>query len=189
MIDRAGTLTLDAPRRVIRVLKPVTVGRGDKWASIAPAERAEVGVEIVYDKAPILRQKSSFLVTAEVFRRDIAPARTYGFMDEIATLHARGLALGGSLENAVVVEGGAVLNPEGLRFADEFVRHKVLDAIGDLGLAGAPVVGRFRGHGSGHALNVELMRALMADASAHAHETVVLADEPDPWPRVEAATG
>jgi UDP-3-O-[3-hydroxymyristoyl] N-acetylglucosamine deacetylase len=189
MIDRAGTLTLDAPRRVIRVLKPVKVGKGEKWATLAPAERLEVGVEIVYDTAPILRQAASFPITAEVFRRDIAPARTYGFMEDIATLHAQGLALGGSLENAVVVGGGTVLNPEGLRFADEFARHKVLDAIGDLGLVGAPVVGRFRGHGSGHALNVELVRALIADASAHAIETVAIEEQSRAWPRAEAATG
>jgi UDP-3-O-[3-hydroxymyristoyl] N-acetylglucosamine deacetylase len=169
-IDRVGLSTLAAARRCIRVLKPVTVTNGARSATLAPASSFIVGCAIAYDGPPIDRQSASFRVTPEVFRRQIASARTYGFLEEIESLRARGLALGGSLDNAIVVGDRRVLNDGGLRFADEFVRHKILDGIGDLALAGAPIIGHFHGEASGHALNHALLRALFDDASAFAVE-------------------
>lgn len=175
LIDRAGLVTLAAPRRGLRVRKAVTVAMGDRTATLAPAQSFIVSCAIAYDGPPIDRQNASFRVTAEAFRRQIARARTYGFIEEIEQLHARGLALGGSFDNAIVVGDRRVLNDGGLRFADEFVRHKILDGIGDLALAGAPIVGHFHGEASGHALNQALLRALFADPTAF---TVEIMREP-----------
>ena len=177
LIDRAGVIRLDAPRRALRVLKAVTVANGSRSATVEPAHDFQVAVRLAYDGPPIGRQSADFRVTADAFRRDIAPARTYGFLDDIARLRERGLALGGSLDNALVIDGPNVLNDGPLRFPDEFVRHKILDAIGDLALAGAPILGRFTGLASGHALNHSLLRALFADPSEYAFEAAAQARE------------
>jgi UDP-3-O-[3-hydroxymyristoyl] N-acetylglucosamine deacetylase len=168
-IDQIGIATLDAPRRHIRVLKPVRVATGDSYGEIRPYARGfQVEVEIEFDHPLIGRQSYSFDGRPDSFRHDIARARTFGFMRDVAKLWSAGFALGASLENTVVVTENRVLNPEGIRFADEFARHKVLDAIGDLALAGAPLLGAYRSARGGHKLNYAVLSALMADMSAWA---------------------
>ena len=166
LIECAGIGTLEAARRAVRVTKPVTVRDGDKRASLVPLDGRQVSCEIVYDNERIARQRASVMLTSETFKREVSRARTFGLMEDVAGLQANGLALGGSLDNAVVVSGGKILNEGGLRFDDEFARHKVLDAIGDLALAGAPLIGSFDGYCSGHALNIQLLKALFADDDA-----------------------
>jgi UDP-3-O-[3-hydroxymyristoyl] N-acetylglucosamine deacetylase len=153
---------------VLEVLRPVRVQQGDAWAELVPngGERFEADVTIEYAAPAIGRQRVAERVTPHAFRTGIASARTFGLLEDVEQLHAAGLALGGSLANAVVVDGAKVLNPGGLRRPDEFVRHKLLDAVGDLALAGAPLRALFTGHRSGHALNNRLLRALFADRSA-----------------------
>ncbi len=158
--------------RSIEVLKPVRVAQGEAWAELLPNPEFAFDAELSIDFAASLaigRQSLALRVTRESFAREIAPARTFTLAEEVRALRAAGLALGGGLHNAVVVDGDAVLNPDGLRAPDEFVRHKLLDVVGDLALAGAPIAARFRGHRTGHALNNELLRALMADRAAWRH--------------------
>jgi UDP-3-O-[3-hydroxymyristoyl] N-acetylglucosamine deacetylase len=170
LIDQAGRRTLDAPRRYIEILKPVEAAHGDKRAALLPSASArpglEVDFEIAFDSLAIGRQRIALRVDEASFRRELAEARTFGFVHEVEALRARGLAQAGGLENAIVVDGDRVLNPEGLRFADEFVRHKALDAVGDLYILGAPVIGRFEASRAGHALNNALVRALVARPDA-----------------------
>jgi UDP-3-O-[3-hydroxymyristoyl] N-acetylglucosamine deacetylase len=166
LIECAGIETLDVPRRAVRVTKPVSVEQGSKRASLVPFDGRQIACEIIYDNTRIARQSATIQLTTETFKGEISRARTFGLMEDVADLQAAGLALGGSLDNAVVVSDGKVLNEGGLRFDDEFARHKVLDAIGDLALAGAPLIGAFEGHCSGHALNVRLLQALFADDDA-----------------------
>ena len=166
LIDRAGPLAQAAPRRVLRVLRAVRIAEGDKWAMLLPDERERFSIEIDFDDPVIGRQRADFTLDADAFRDRIAAARTFGFMRDIASLQAQGLALGGSLDNAVVIGEGGVLNREGLRFDDEFVRHKLLDCIGDLYLAGAPILGRVVASRTGHALNHALLQALFAGQAA-----------------------
>jgi UDP-3-O-[3-hydroxymyristoyl] N-acetylglucosamine deacetylase len=166
-IDQVGLRALDAPRRYIRVLKPVRVTSGQAYGEIRPYARGFcVETEIEFDHPLIGRQVFAFDGRPEVFRREIARARTFGFMRDVAKLWSAGYALGASLENTVVVAESRVLNPEGARYPDEFVRHKVLDAIGDLALAGAPLIGAYRSVRGGHKLNYAVLSALMADTSA-----------------------
>lgn len=160
LIDCAGTVEQDAPRRAIRVLEAVEITDGARATRLLPAEGFSITVEIEYPTPPILSQR--YTVSLDRFRADIARARTYGFLHEVESLHAVGLARGASLLNAVVVSGEAIVNAEGLRYTDEFVRHKALDAIGDLYLAGAPIIGRFEGIRSGHRMNHRLLAALFA---------------------------
>ncbi len=166
----AGIEVQDAPRRAIRVLKPVTVTDGVKSACLLPGDGSAFSFEIDFETAAIRRQTTHLTLTADSFRREIGRARTFGFLHEVEALRSMGLARGGSLDNAVVVSGDTILNQDGLRYADEFVRHKVLDAIGDLYLAGAPIIGRFHGVRSGHALNNQLLHALFADRTAWCHD-------------------
>jgi UDP-3-O-[3-hydroxymyristoyl] N-acetylglucosamine deacetylase len=177
LIQEAGVRTLNAPRRVIEILKPIAVVDGQAQARLEPAGRFELDVAIDFASAAIGAQRAHVAPTPETFADDVGFARTFGFAHEVAQLQAMGLARGGSLENAIVVDGDAVVNPEGLRADDEFVRHKILDAIGDLSLAGAPIKGRFVGKRSGHGAHVKLVRALLADRSAW-RWTVTTADEP-----------
>jgi len=166
-IDQAGIEYLDAPRRYIRVLKPVRVAVGEAVGEIRPNVRGfRVETEIAFDHAAIGHQTFALDVRPDTFRREVGRARTFGFMRDVAKLWSAGYALGASLENTVVVAESRVLNPEGLRFTDEFVRHKMLDAIGDLALAGAPILGTYRTVHGGHKLNYAVMSALMADRSA-----------------------
>ena len=166
LIDRAGLQAQAAPGRRLRVLRAVRIADGDKWAMLLPDEGERFSIEIDFADPVVGRQRMDLRLDAEGFRRAVAPARTFGFMRDIAPLQAQGLALGGSLDNAVVIGEGRVLNPEGLRFADEFVRHKLLDCVGDLYLAGAPILGRVVASRPGHALNHALLLALFASAEA-----------------------
>jgi len=172
-IERAGRVEQNAPRQIIRVLKPVTVGSGHTTASLIPAERPAFGFEIDFDSAVIGQQTGHFELTPGAFRSQIGDARTFCFLHDVEAMQRAGLARGGSLENAVVVDKAQdrVLNEDGLRSPDEFVRHKILDAVGDLYLAGGPLLGRYHGSRAGHALNNQLLRALFADRSAWCFDT------------------
>lgn len=181
LIEQAGLAPQAAPRRCLEILRPVEVRDGDKRAALLPAADGDAGltldVEIVFDAPAIGRQRYVAAVTPERFRRELACARTFGFANEVAALRARGLARGGGLENAVVVDGARVLNPQGLRFRDEFVRHKALDALGDLYVIGLPLIGRFEAVRTGHGLNNALARAVLADRSAWRVRTLASAVE------------
>lgn len=166
LIDCAGIAEQNAPKRAIQVLKHVAIGNHEAMASLAPSNGFSVSCEIDFEEPAIGRQEYFVSLENGSFRSEIARARTFGSAADVAELHAVGLALGGSLENAVVVDGEHVINPDGLRYKDEFVRHKVLDAIGDLALAGASILGHFHGFRSGHELHNKLLRALFADAGA-----------------------
>ena len=166
-IDRAGITAQGAPRRYIQVLKQVRVGKDGCYGELRPNLRGlRIEAEIEFDHLLIGRQAYAVDVAPHVFRRELARARTFGFMRDVAKLWRAGYALGASFENTVVVAEDRVLNPDGMRFVDEFVRHKVVDAIGDLALAGAPLLGVYRSVRGGHKLNHAVVSALMADASA-----------------------
>jgi UDP-3-O-[3-hydroxymyristoyl] N-acetylglucosamine deacetylase len=166
-IDQAGIVTLEAPRRFIQVLKPVRVIRDASVGELRPYSRGfRVEVEIDFDNPLIGRQAVSLDVEPDSFRREIARARTFGFMRDVSKLWSAGYALGATFENTLVVTDNRILNQDGLRFADEFVRHKALDAIGDLALAGAPLLGVYRSVRGGHKLNHAVLSALMADRTA-----------------------
>lgn len=167
LLECAGVVEQDVPRRAIEILKPVKVGDGAKSAALLPGEGFTVNLTIDFAASAIQRQTLRWTFDPDSFKSDIAPARTFGFLEEVDAMRAAGLARGGSLENAVVIGDGRVLNRDGLRFPDEFVRHKALDAIGDLYLAGNPVIGTFTGLRSGHAINRQLLEALFADRSAY----------------------
>jgi len=168
LIECAGVVEQPAPRQAIKILKRVAVTDDDKCAMLIPADDFSLSVEIDFAVGAIGRQQCAVSMDAARFKSDISRARTFGFEQEVAAMHAAGLARGGSLDNAVVISGDGthVLNEGGLRYDDEFVRHKVLDALGDLALAGAPIVGHFRGVRTGHGLNNRLLRALFADRGA-----------------------
>ncbi|HZH28125.1 MAG TPA: UDP-3-O-acyl-N-acetylglucosamine deacetylase [Azospirillaceae bacterium] len=172
LIESAGIVELAAPRRAIRVLKPVSVEDGEKSAAYHPAPVAGFNFEIDFASAAVSRQRGSFRLVSGSFKRELAQARTFGFLHEVEALRKMGLARGGSMENAIVISGDRVLNEGGLRFRDEFVRHKILDSVGDLYLAGHPIIGQFTGIRSGHALNNRLLHALFADSAAYRIETL-----------------
>ena len=176
LVDAAGVKVQDAPRRVAVVRRPVVVRDGDKDARFVPADAFSIHCAIDFRHPLVSDQQLSVEVTPRSFVRDIARARTFGFRREVDYLRSRGLGLGGSLDNAIVVDDDAILNPGGLRFSDEFVRHKILDAVGDLSLAGCPIVGAFHASKTGHALNHKLVQALFAEEGAV--EMVTLAVEP-----------
>lgn len=166
LIDCAGIVAQDSPRRAIRVLKSVTVTDGDSTASFEPWEGSSLSVELDFESAVIGRQSVYLDMLSDGFKEDICRARTFGFLHEVEALQAAGLARGGSLENAVVISGDTVLNEGGLRYDDECARHKALDCVGDLLLAGAPVIGHFHGVRPGHSINNKALRALFADDTA-----------------------
>jgi UDP-3-O-[3-hydroxymyristoyl] N-acetylglucosamine deacetylase len=166
-IEQAGVVTLLSPRRYIQVLKPVSVTRDAAFGELRPYARGfRVEIEIEFDHPLIGRQSLDLDVEPDSFRREIARARTFGFMRDVAKLWSAGYALGATFENTLVVTENRVLNPDGVRFADEFVRHKALDAIGDLALAGAPLLGAYRSVRGGHKLNHAVLSSLMADPTA-----------------------
>ncbi|MGE0563686.1 MAG: UDP-3-O-acyl-N-acetylglucosamine deacetylase [Pseudolabrys sp.] len=165
-IDQAGLVALNAPRRYIEVLKPVRVAFDGSSGELRPYNGFRVEAEIDFKSPVIGRQAVAFDIDPDTFRTEIAGARTFGFMRDVAKLWGAGYALGASFENTLVVAEDRVLNPNGLRYPDEFVRHKVLDAIGDLALAGAPLLGAYRTVCGGHKLNHAVLSALMADRSA-----------------------
>ena len=166
LMECAGVAEQHLPRRGVRILKPVSTGDDTKGAALAPADGFGIDFEIDFDSAAVSRQSISLNLAEGAFKKELARARTFGFMHEVEQLWAAGLAKGGSLENAVVVSGDRILNEDGLRYDDEFVRHKVLDALGDLYLAGGPIIGRFSGTCSGHMANNALLCALFADDAA-----------------------
>ena len=168
LIQQAGIVEQAAPKRFLRVVRRVEVRDADKWARLEPFEGYKLSFSIDFRHPVIERSTQSVEVNfAETsYLKEIARARTFGFMHEVEDLRDSGLALGGGLDNAVVLDEYRVLNAEGLRFADEFIRHKLLDAIGDLYLLGRPLLGAFAAHKSGHALNNRLLRAVLAQADA-----------------------
>ncbi len=165
LIDCAGIAMQSAPRRVLSVRRPVRVAQNSAWAELLPNPEPGFRLECAIDfaAAAIGRQSLSLVMSEAVFRTELASARTFTVASEVAQLQEAGLALGGSLDNAVVVRGASVLNPGGLRMNREFVRHKMLDAVGDLALAGAPLHGIFRASRGGHAINNALLHELFAD--------------------------
>ena len=176
LLDCAGSVEQEAPRTVIQVHRRVRVSDGDAFAELRPAMPGSPGLDMAmsidFSAAAIGRQALSLDLTPETFRRELARARTFTLAQEIEQMRAAGLAQGGSLDNAVVVDQARVLNPAGLRMPDEFARHKLLDAVGDLALAGAQICGRFIAHRSGHALNNRLLHALFSEASARQEMSV-----------------
>ncbi|CAN5476947.1 UDP-3-O-acyl-N-acetylglucosamine deacetylase [soil metagenome] len=173
ILDRAGRRGQDAPRRYIEILDTIEVVDGDKRATLSPADQFEVAFEIAFDSKAIGRQRVDLVMDERAFRSELANCRTFGFLHEVEALRAMGLARGGSMENAVVIEGDRILNPEGLRRPDEFVRHKALDAIGDLFVLGAPMLGRFEGVLAGHGINNAVVRALVAQPQAWRYRSLV----------------
>lgn len=168
LLQSAGIEEQPVAKRFIRIKKPVKVQQGDKWASFEPFEGFKVGFSIDFNH-PIISKRTSraeidFSTTS--FVKEVSRARTFGFMRDIEMLREQNLALGGSMDNAVVLDDYRVLNEDGLRYEDEFVKHKILDAIGDLYLLGHSLIGAYHAHKSGHELNNKLLRALIADASA-----------------------
>ena len=167
-IDQVGVVTQSRRRRFIKVLKTVRVEQGRSRAELRPASSGlHLDVEIDFDTAAIGRQRIAFELEPHRFRREISRARTFGFVSDVKKLWQAGFALGSSLENSVALDGDSILNPEGLRYSDEFVRHKTLDSIGDLALAGAPIIGSFVAQRPGHTLNRAILAALFADRSAY----------------------
>jgi UDP-3-O-[3-hydroxymyristoyl] N-acetylglucosamine deacetylase len=168
LLQSNGIETLNAAKRFIRVKKTVRVEDGDKWAEFSPHEGYTLTFRIDFDH-PVFRQSAKEMridLATQSYVKEVSRARTFGFMNEVEYLRSHGLALGGTLDNAIVMDEFRVLNSDGLRYADEFVKHKVLDAVGDLYLTGHPILGAFTAYKSGHGLNNKLLRTLMADTTA-----------------------
>ena len=172
LLNEAGIKALSAPRRYLKVLRPISLAQGDKRIALFPAEHLKVTYSISFDHPLLRHQSRTMRITEESFVEEIAPARTFGFLKEVEMLRQRGLALGGSLDNAIVLGETGVLN-NALRFDDEFVRHKILDVIGDLSLVGHPVIGHIVAHRGGHALHTAFAAKIL--------------EERDAWRLVEAA--
>jgi UDP-3-O-[3-hydroxymyristoyl] N-acetylglucosamine deacetylase len=191
LIECAGVERQAARRRVLRVRRRVAVGDANRRATLTPGAGHGFDFEIAFDSAVTARRTGSFEMTDGTFKQDIARARTFGFLHEVEELRRLGLARGGSLDNAVVISGDTILNEEGLRYEDEFVRHKILDSIGDLYLAGHRIIGQFHGWRSGHALNNQLLRAMFADTASYELDEMTAADlEAGAWeysPRLAAS--
>jgi UDP-3-O-[3-hydroxymyristoyl] N-acetylglucosamine deacetylase len=164
LIQEAGLRPLKAPREYLRVLQPVEVVRGTKSVRLSPCDHFEVSYAIGFDHPLLRHQAATVRITPQAFTESLAPARTFGFLRDVETLRRNGLALGGSLENAVVIGDTGVLNP--LRFEDEFVRHKVLDAVGDLALLGYPLLGRLEAARAGHELHAAVGQKLLENQNA-----------------------
>lgn len=169
-IDQVGVVSLSANRKVIKVLKPIRIENGASYAELVPGNTPSLRleVEIAFDTPVIGRQARTFDLSADAFRNEISSARTFGFMRDVERLWKAGFALGASLENTVAIGEDKVVNPEGLRFADEFVRHKILDAVGDLSLAGMAIRGTYRAFSPGHKLNFMMLEKLFSDRSNYA---------------------
>ncbi len=182
LIEMAGVQEQDAPRQWLEILKSVEVQHDGKVATLLPADQASFSVAIKFDSSVIAEQSYDLAVSAASFKGEVSRARTFGFLAEVEQLRKMGLARGGSLHNAIVISDDKVLNEGGLRYSDEFARHKLLDAIGDLSLAGAPILGAFNAFCTGHALNNKLLHALFADRSAWR-----LTPRPDPMAMADLA--
>src|SRR3954451_807136 len=165
LLHEAGVKRLQAPRRYLKVLRPISLTHGDKRIALYPSDHFKVTYSISFDHPLLRHQSRTMRITEETFIEDIAPARTFGFLKEVEMLRQRGLALGGSLDNAIVLGDTGVLN-NALRFEDEFVRHKILDVIGDLSLVGHPVVGHLVAHRGGHALHTAFAARILEETDA-----------------------
>lgn len=171
LIECAGVRVQDQPRRLIRVLRDIRFQDGDKLVTLSPAPVSSFRAEIIYDSTALIRRQEGYLRLSDGnFKTEVAEARTFGFAHEVEAMRKAGLGLGGSLDNAVIIDGDHVMNPGGLRFNDEFIRHKILDAVGDLYLAGGPILGHYHGIRPGHAMNNGLLRTLFTDAGAWRRE-------------------
>jgi len=168
LLQSAGIEEQGAPKRFIRIVKPVEAADGDKWVRFEPHDGFKLTMSIDFDHPVFEKARQSVCVdfSTTSYIKEVSRARTFGFMQDVESMRAQGLALGGSLDNAIVMDEYRVLNNDGLRYQDEFVKHKVLDAIGDLYLLGHPLIGAFHGHKSGHALNNHLLRRLLEDEQA-----------------------
>ena len=166
LIEVAGTVEQDAARCEIEILSPVEVTENGKTVRLSPSDVTRYSVTIDFDRAPIMTQSCDVILSQTSFKNEISRARTFGFFEEVDQMQKMGLARGGSLDNSIVIKGQDILNEGGLRFSNEFARHKVLDAIGDLALAGMPIRGHFEGNRCGHALNNKLLHALFAAPEA-----------------------
>lgn len=184
MISNAGSVELDAPRRMIRITRPVRVEDGDKSCELLPDEGCIFEANIDFENPLIGKQTAIMDLTTNEFCSDFAQARTFGMLEEVQAMHAAGLALGGSLDNSIVLDGKKILNKGGLRLDDEFVRHKLLDAVGDLYLAGLRIIGKYHGIKSGHALHNKLLHALFSRPDAF--EIVSLSKEVSHEPELAA---
>ncbi|MQX37719.1 UDP-3-O-acyl-N-acetylglucosamine deacetylase [Roseospira navarrensis] len=191
LIEAAGTIAQAAPRHAIRITDTITVREGDCEVSLRPAPRGlTIDAEIDFDSPVIGRQRRVVQVSPRAFREELADSRTFGFRHEVDAMRAMGLARGGSLDNAVVIDGETVMNADGLRHADEFVRHKALDALGDLALAGHPIVGVYQGFRPSHRMNNLLLRALFEQADAWRFEPALMSGgHGDTRSRVDADGG
>jgi UDP-3-O-[3-hydroxymyristoyl] N-acetylglucosamine deacetylase len=168
LVQSAGIELQNSPKRFVRVRKPVEVKEGDKWARFTPYEGFRVNFEIEFDHPVFDRhsKRATMDFSTTTFLKEVSRARTFGFMRDMEYLRGRNLALGGTLDNAIVLDDYRILNEDGLRYEDEFVRHKILDAIGDLYLLGHSLIGEYTAFKSGHGLNNKLLRAMLADAEA-----------------------
>ncbi len=168
LLQSAGVAEQAAPKRFIRILREVEVREGDKFARFTPHDGFRIGFTVQFDHPAIPASQSRAVVdfSTDAYIREVSRARTFGFMRDLEYMRERNLGLGGSMDNAIVLDEFRVLNDDGLRYADEFVRHKILDAVGDLYLAGRPIIGAYEGFKSGHALNNKLVRALLAEQGA-----------------------
>lgn len=177
LLQSAGITEQDAPKRFIRITRPVEVRDGDKIARFEPHDGFRIGFTVRFDHPaiPASQSRAEIEFSTASYVKEVSRARTFGFMRDLEYMRERNLGLGGSMDNAIVLDEFRVLNDDGLRYADEFVRHKILDAVGDLYLAGHPIIGAYEGYKSGHALNNKLVRALLAEQSAW--EEVTFADE------------
>ncbi len=171
LIQEAGIKSLPAPRRYLKVLQPISLSRGNKRIALYPSDHFKVTYSIAFDHPMLRHQSRTIRLTEESFIEEIAPARTFGFLEEVEMMRQQGLALGGSLENAIVIGDTGVLN-NALRFDDEFVRHKILDVIGDMALVGHPIIGHLVAHRGGHALHTQFAAQVL--------------DEQESWTLVEA---
>ena len=165
LIQEAGLKQLQSPRRYLKVQRPMSLARGDKRIALYPSDHFKITYSIAFDHPLLRHQSRTIRLTEESFIEDIAPARTFGFLEDVEMMRQQGLALGGSLENAIVIGETGVLN-NSLRFDDEFVRHKILDVIGDMALVGHPIIGHLVAHRGGHALHTEFAAQVMADTDA-----------------------
>jgi UDP-3-O-[3-hydroxymyristoyl] N-acetylglucosamine deacetylase len=190
LLQSAGIEEQKAAKRFIRVLQPVGVEEGDKWVRLDPYPGFRLDLSIDFEHPVFDRSRQSvrvdFATTSYV--REVSRARTFGFMQDVETMRSQGLALGGSLDNAIVMDDYRVLNTDGLRYEDEFVKHKLLDAIGDLYLLGHPLIGAFSGHKSGHALNNRLLRKLLEKREAWEYATFERAEDAPPFLAWQAQT-
>ena len=183
LLQSAGIEEQNAPKKFIRIVKPVEARDGDKWVRFEPHNGFKLTLSLDFDHPVFDKTRQSVTVdfSTTSYVKEVSRARTFGFMQDVESMRAQGLALGGSLDNAIVMDEYRVLNSDGLRYEDEFVKHKVLDAIGDLYLLGHPVIGAFSGHKSGHALNNQLLRSLLEDRQAWAYASFERPEDAPPF--------